>query len=463
MIRCLVVVALCMTLISSAFAINEHEFAPKDVIIRDVCILGGGATGTYAAISLKDKGRSILVVEREEVLGGHAKTFYLDDEHYVDYGVEGVFNNKLTRDYFNRLNVKYKVLLPSTFLTQHVNFRTGEQVSPPSGLLKTAFSALLYRVTIRKYKYLQDGLYSLPDPVPEELLRPFREFVEKSGTHGALQLIFMFTHTAGNILEMPLLYVLQLFGLPHMNAFLKGGFIAPKNGMYDLYEKASQILGSDVLYQTTVQKTDRSEGDIKIVVQTTNGARKLIKTKKLLVTFAPVLSNLEGFDLTHVESMLFQKWKWNTCYVAVVKNTGIRSGVTVMNSDPSNMPGSLPLPPFQWALQHLGVDGYLASKIVGDQDLTEDQAKELLLSDIRRMGYERAMNGSEPEIVSFGSHSPEVLSVSNADIMDGFYHKLYSIQGTKDTFYSGLAFGSDYSALLWAYTETVVLKMLSSF
>lgn len=462
MSRYLVIVALCMTLILSAFAINDKEFAPEDVIIRDVCILGGGATGTYAAISLKDKGKSVLVVEHDKVIGGHAKTFYLDDDHYVDYGVEGVFNNKLSRDYFNRLKVKYKVLLPSTFSTQHVNFRTGEQVSQPSGYLKTAFSAVLYRIKIAKYKYLQDGLYSLPDPVPEELLRPFREFVETSGTHGALQLIFMFSHTVGNILETPLLYVLQLFGIPHINAFLRGGFIAPKSGMYDLYKKASRILGSDVLYQSMVQESERSEGGVKIVIKTNNGGRKLVKAKKLLVTFAPVLSNLEGFDLTHAETMLFKKWKWNNCYVAVVKDTGIRHGVTIMNSDPSNIPGSLPLPPFQWALQHLGVDGYLASKIVGDKDLTEDQAKQLLISDIRRMGYVRAMNGSDPEIVAFGSHSPEVLSVSSADIKNGFYKKLYSIQGTKSTFYSGLAFASDYSALLWAYTEKVIQEMLSS-
>jgi heterodisulfide reductase subunit A-like polyferredoxin len=43
-----------------------------ETIIRDVCILGGGSTGTYAAVRLsQDLGKSVVVVEKTGRLGGH--------------------------------------------------------------------------------------------------------------------------------------------------------------------------------------------------------------------------------------------------------------------------------------------------------------------------------------------------------------------------------------------------------
>jgi len=179
---------LAAAIISPVLAINENEFAPDDVIIRDVCILGGGATGTYAAVSLKDKAKSVVVVERHGILGGHTETLYTDNDQYVDYGVEGLFDNELSRNYFNRLGIDYKLLLPNTLVNQYVDFKTGKKVSPPAGLLDAAAAAVLYRTAIQKYSYLQDGLYNLPDPVPDELLRPFSEFVEETGIQGACNL-----------------------------------------------------------------------------------------------------------------------------------------------------------------------------------------------------------------------------------------------------------------------------------
>lgn len=47
----------------------------SDVIVRDVVVLGGGATGTFAALKLKDAGKSVLVVEQKDRLGGHTGRF----------------------------------------------------------------------------------------------------------------------------------------------------------------------------------------------------------------------------------------------------------------------------------------------------------------------------------------------------------------------------------------------------
>jgi len=44
----------------------------EETIHRDVCILGGGSSGTYAAIRLsQDLGKSVVVIEKAGRLGGH--------------------------------------------------------------------------------------------------------------------------------------------------------------------------------------------------------------------------------------------------------------------------------------------------------------------------------------------------------------------------------------------------------
>lgn len=49
--------------------INEADFARGSVITRDVAILGGGASGSYAAVRLReDLGHSVVVVEAKSRL-----------------------------------------------------------------------------------------------------------------------------------------------------------------------------------------------------------------------------------------------------------------------------------------------------------------------------------------------------------------------------------------------------------
>jgi beta-cyclopiazonate dehydrogenase len=447
--------------VASALAASEQDFAPEDIITRDVCILGGGGSGTYGAVRLKDMGHSVVVVERNDRLGGHAETLYLPDGSYIDYGVEGVFNDQLSRDYFQRLGVDWKSLTLATLDSDYVNFKNGQKVIPPANILATTVAALLYRLSIQEYSYLEEGVYNLPDPVPEELLRPFSEFVETHAIQGALQLIFMFAQNVGDILEAPLLYIIQNFGIPHVNALLEG-YITPTNGLYELYGKAADVIGADVLYQTTVTETTRSESGVSVVVQSADGSRKLIKAKKLLISFPPTLDNLKGFDLDETETSLFQKWMYKSYYVAILNNTGIPDNINVVNTDPDNQPGSLPHVPFQWQLQDMGVPGYLTSKLIADGNFTAEDAKDLITADFRRMGAAGTYAIQDPEFVAFGSHSPETLIVSNDDIRNGFYRQLYSLQGQRSTYYTGLTFCTDYSSLLWQYTDTVIQQMFSS-
>lgn len=79
----------------SALAL-PNRLAPRQSITRDVVILGGGSTDTYAAILLQDLGKTVAVVERNDHLGGHTDTLYTPDGSSIDYGVQGFFDTNTT-------------------------------------------------------------------------------------------------------------------------------------------------------------------------------------------------------------------------------------------------------------------------------------------------------------------------------------------------------------------------------
>jgi beta-cyclopiazonate dehydrogenase len=442
--------------------IDESEFKSEDVIERDLCVLGGGASGVYGAIRAKDSGHSVVVVEKNDYLGGHTETLYLDDGSPIDYGVNGVFNDVLSRDFFERLDVEYENLSPD-FKTDYVDFATGEKADAPAGVLETVTGALLYRAAIEKYSTLHDGFYKLPDPVPEELLEPFGKFVEKHGLQGALQTVFMFAHQTGNVLDVPLLYVIQAFGVAPADALVKGGYIAPKTGMGKLYESASKVLGDDVILQSTAIKVSRTDSNATLVVKNSNdGSKKLIKAKRLLITFPPLLRNLDGFDLNEEEKSLFGKWQWNSYYVAVLNNTGLPDIDNIANVDTRNTPGNLPTMPFQWQLRAAGAPGYWTTKLVAEANFTQKDSNDHITKDIRRMGTAGTYHADwSPNIVLSGSHNPAALSVSTNDIRDGFYADLYGLQGKRSTYFTGVSFCSDFSSVVWKYTKGVIDDMFS--
>ncbi|KAJ5177207.1 uncharacterized protein N7482_003084 [Penicillium canariense] len=451
------------SVIPLAFAVSADSttgFSAENIITRDVCILGGGATGTYAAVQLREQGHSVALIEKKDRLGGHAETLYLDNGEYVNYGVEGYFNNDITKNFFDQLDVNYEALLPGSILIENVNFNTGKRVLPGNGILGTVAGAALYRAAIEQFDYLASGAYYLPDEVPEVLLRPFREFVDTHALQGAMDVIFMFAENVGDILNAPLLYVIQNFGITHIDALLEGGYIRPKNGTNELFSKAAKYIDEqNIFYGTTVSQVKRNSSGVEMVVQIADGTRKLIKAKKLLVTFPPTLSALSGFDLRTEESSLFSKWNHKNYYAAAITNTGLPDGVNIANTNPENQPGSLPLPPFQWQLEYSGVPGYFMTKIVAEGNFTAEDAKALIVSDLKRMNQTGTFSTKEPEIAAFASHSPETLIVSTGDIKDGFYRKLYALQGQQSTYYTGYTFCTDYSTPLWNYTGSVLDMM----
>jgi phytoene dehydrogenase-like protein len=80
--------------------------SPHPTVTADVVVIGGGSAETYTAIRLQQLGKSVFVIEKEDVLGGHTNTFHVPGTNTTfDYGVIQFSNISVVNDYFADLGV----------------------------------------------------------------------------------------------------------------------------------------------------------------------------------------------------------------------------------------------------------------------------------------------------------------------------------------------------------------------
>jgi len=69
---------------ASARNIDESKFQPGDILVRDVAVIGGGASGAYAAVRIKDSGKTVVVIDQNDHLVGDP---WSNDATVTDGGV----------------------------------------------------------------------------------------------------------------------------------------------------------------------------------------------------------------------------------------------------------------------------------------------------------------------------------------------------------------------------------------
>ena len=445
----------------SPLVINPAAYPASATITRDICIIGGGSTGTYSAIRLADSGKNIVVVEANDRLGGHTNT-YTDPStgETIDYGVEYFRNLTVVDDYFARFNIPLTTAPSATDgqVIKYVDFRTGEVVADYTSADPSAALAA-YGAQLEKYAYVEAG-FDLPYPVPADLLLPFGDFVIKYKLEAAVGILFEYAQGLGNLLEQYTLYVFKNIGLGVLQALQTGFLTTARQNNSELYEKALAELGQDVLLQSHVIATDRSGDDgVKVLVQTPQGV-KLILAKKLVVTIPPKLDNLAGFDLSPNEASLFTQFLNSAYYTSLLRNTNIPSNYRLQNTG-SNTTYNLPVLPGIYAIHPTRVPGLFSAQFGSASALSNEQVQALIIESVLRVGTAGTLDTTTPEFAAYRSHTPFELTVSKEAIQGGFYKKLYALQGQQHTWYTGAAFHTYDSSLLWQFTEGLIPGILA--
>ncbi|KAK9781734.1 putative Amine oxidase domain-containing protein [Seiridium cardinale] len=470
----------------SVIDINNGEWS--ETVKRDVCIVGGGASGVHAAVSLLDLNKTVVVVERNNVLGGHTHT-YIDPKTQipVDIGVIIFHPIPAVFDFFNKFNVPLvnmsevqaneagqpaNLSVPAAMyntVRRDSDFRDGSEVTLNSsdGL---ADALQRFAEVLSQYPYLLDG-YDLPDPVPEDLYLPFGAFVEKYNLTDALPLIYQISQGMGDLLHVSTIYAIKYFNLDDLQYMISGYFTEAQGNNSLLYTRAGEYIGaSNVLLESSVVSANRQNtttGRPELLVSTPDEGVKLLSCGQILLTIPPALTNLRGWDLTPEEYSVFSQYiTANGYWTGLVQNVGLNQTESIYNSA-QNTFSNIPVLPALYYLTPTGVldDVWYIKFSADNPTMTEAQVKSYAERQINRIQDANNVTTTKPEWLVFESHTPFHLQVAPEAIRDGFFSQLTALQGGIDgtMFYSGAVFHTQHSSLLWEFNEEVAIpKMVGS-
>lgn len=467
----------------SVFGINNNQW--NEVVERDVCIIGGGSSGVNAAVTLKDLNKTVAVIDTKDRLGGHTET-YLDPKtgEPVDIGVVIFPNTTVVTDYFAKFNIPLlntslvvpnkpgqpaNKSLPAFFyetIPKYVDFRNESPTTavsfPDAETLERAIGVLA------QYPYLLTG-YDLPDPVPSDLYLPFGEFLDKYNITGIASLYFLFSQGMGDLYNIPTIYAIKYYNLGDLATLTSGYLIAANGNTSELYWRAGEYLGaSNVFLQSSVlatKRTNTTDGRLELLVSARAEGVKLFQCDQILYTAPPTLSNFAAWDLSVEERAVFSQFvNANGYWTGLVTNVGLDQ-TTSWTNGANGTAHNVPVLPGLYALGPVGVINDVWTTKFGAQSPTLDDGavKAIITSEIQTLQKSNNVPVTDPEFLAFSSHTPFMLQVSPDSIENGFFRDLAGLQGGfgGKMYYSGAAFHTQYSALLWRFNEEVVIPMMT--
>ena len=439
-----------------------------ETIDRDVCIIGGGSSGTYTAIRLQQMGLKVALIEKNDLLGGQVNT-WVDPEttKTVDYGVK-VFNNvSVVRDFFEYLEVplkKFESYVPDQ-KTIYANLANATVISAAEiGSSNVTDGLLRYQAQLKKYPYLSNGFH-LPSPVPDDLLLPWGDFLEKYNLSAISGLVFGLVGAPGNILAQPTLYVAKNFGEIQVQTALEDSALTEADGDNQaLYNAALTRLGNNTnaFVASNVTHVVRNANDTEVKVSTPFGL-KLIRASKLVVAIPPTLSILDSFlDLSSEERSLLREFNNSYIWASIVGDSGIPPNTGLTNINPLAAFGIPPMPAI-FGTEPSGIPDAHIVWYGSNFAISDLQVKTNILETLQRLKIARGRGTSkrsQPQILRFKDHSPYMLTVSTDAIQDGFYDRVNMLQGQHNTYWTGAAWQTQDSTAIWNFTEHQVLPLI---
>ncbi|KAL7626109.1 hypothetical protein AAE478_002879 [Parahypoxylon ruwenzoriense] len=432
-----------------------------EVITRDVAIIGGGATGTYAAINLKDKGKSIVMVERKGELGGHTATYHDPATGTpINYGLQVYYDDQLSRDFLTRLNITVsKGEFPHS-KPVYIDFTDGspvENYSVPA--LKDDYIQELH-----KYPYLESGI-ELPDPVPEDLLLSWSDYIKKFNLSDDAVATYSRPAVAGDLTKILALFVFNNLNTVMLEEEMNGKTVVNANGDYaEPYRNALAELGSDVLLHSTVisgQRGSKPSDGVKLCVATPEGNKRIV-AKQLIVAMPPVLKNLDPFGLDEREQNIISEFEGGNYYTGVVTNLGLPTGCSYVNrgqateAHVATLPGNVMFNPTK-------VDGTYYYWYTSLTPLSRSEVEAATYATLKRL--QKTVDGAdetaEPRLVAYNSHTPLHPTADADAIRGGVYRDMYALQGYRNTWYTGSLMVTG-SSQLWNITSQLLPNIIAA-
>lgn len=434
----------------------------------DVCVIGGGAGGASAAAYAKDKGLSVVIIEKEGRLGGHCHTVPLEapasSPDWFDIGTI-VFpdtskindllglsgQRKWPIDYaaFVRRYAGEDSIIPFSRRASQTYFvNDGDEtafVAPPPG---PGFSDALARFSniIKSYRWLDR---SYPDgPFPPEILAPFSEFIAANNLEALIPTpiftTFMNGGGMGSFDKLTTLYALRQItesDLLLVSQYAGSTWFYVKNGCASVYHGIASYIGNEnIIYNAEVTKVKRRNNKIKIQVKNSEKSTINLKCGKLVMAFPQVVDKMSFMDLDDEEKDVFSTVKtrnYMTGLVDLVGPISTNSSYTLRHINSSNLYNQTSYP--SWVgITKSYTYGPAALYSLSEDHVSADQMKSILDQQLSNLPDSIA-TGHNITLISPHAYYPypsnDVLSVN-----DHFFKRADRLQGHRNTFWVGALF-----------------------
>ncbi|EWY80720.1 hypothetical protein FOYG_16648 [Fusarium oxysporum NRRL 32931] len=440
--------------------------AAVQAIDVDVAVVGGGGSGGYAAVQLRQNyGKKIVVIEKQKQLGGHAQSWYdpVTGKAY-NYGVDAFTNITVSVDFFKQLKVPIGPVQSEQVRNLYVDFKDGKTIDYTPPTTKEAVDAMgNYRDQWLKYTdILLPTSENFPrgDKVPSDLLLSWYEFARKYKAEAASPSIW-------NTVVVDLNTALMIDVWKAWNPSV-GSFQPASGDNTEIWQKAAKLLGKDVLYESEVVSAKRSKSGVKLQVRDKDGQVININAKRLLITIGPETINPKYFDLNSEELEVFHSAAGNRYYTGIVSHPSLPAA-EITNIVPAAINENYlayPTVPFQAYFHYKGNSStgpiHRALAIV-PRDTSIEDAKGLIRKSLQNLidaGTIPAGNSTDLDFRTFSDHGLLYRRWSADQLRGGIFAKANALQGQRSTWYTGAFWMNNDCVMLWNTTNAILKEML---
>jgi hypothetical protein len=499
---------------------NDDDFFPADPLAgvptqyRDVCIVGGGAAGTAAAIFLTDNNYSVLLVEKEAQLGGHCDTvnfpappgFPFGPTAWLDIGVAFHPDTaKLNAQGFGPWDVSNSALFarfhplgagallyanlsaPSSTVTSNANFNTGTVYGtapafPPANPSAAYLAALAKYTDIvtNQYHWISLNQYPTnwyPDRIPNDLLQPFASWLNNHNLTALLPLFQAFLNPAGvgNWETVPAIWcvlaippsILQSVTVPDTGFVLAFGcqpFYTSVQFYLNGLGTSSVLVNSQVTYakrrSTGWTWNSKSSPPVTIDVQTTGSASSHWSCGQLIVAHPQTTTDVAYLNLDILEEAVLSQVQTRYYFNGVANITGGTAApggfgsFSFRDEDTANAFAQQDFPGLISLARSVFPFG--PAQILGSSSnpMTNAQFASLAATQIAHLSP--SVNASV-WFTNYHQYQPYPVT-SGINHPFGFYTQLQTLQGHRNTYYIGALASYAGTYLVWEQAFDLIAK-----
>ena len=414
------------------------------------------------------------------IQGGHVNTYNDPTSNTFDnYGVKVYLRYGNSVAFFERFDIPIAPYAQGPQNSIYVSTSNASKLNsyvPPSFPAQIAAFATWQKFTAKYADILSSGLWNFPkgNNIPSELLLPFGEFARKNGMEAVAPLFGVISNVGVGGLENVLtLYVMFAMGQPVTSEFLNSSLFVPANLSNSvLYDRAYNLLRDDVLLKSKVTASQRSNNGVELIVRRSNGSKMLVKAKRLLFTPPPSIANLAPFGLSSNERATLSTFTGTWSFTSVARIPCIPANTSVYYYAPAadstnylgirNWPWTLSLVPSPDipAGEHLFEVEFAQNSSISEKDARKtikEAVQNLTASGTSELGKNCGV-----EFVAFSNHNSILWRQSVSELRSGIVQDVYALQGRHSTWYTGGLWSEDYTGNVWAFTDTVLPRLLAS-